>query len=1028
MFVRTRRIGGSFLAVLALYVVYALTAVPLIEPSADLTDRSEVTNAELEAARDQVPQQRRELARWFKEGDWELDNPKVLETPHGKLLLKEYNNLGNGIVELKPCTMVLFPSGGEQSAEERAQNAVILRTASGALLQFDQPIDLRRGKIGNLVGGRLDGPFTISGEGRSPGPEDDLLIHARDAELKGDQIVSPHPIDFRFGPNHGSGREVVIELARAPEGEAKGLGFQGIRSFRLVREVKVHIEATALRREQGGAAPAPAPPATPPASEPLEIGCTGPFQFDLEKYVARFHERVDVVRLIPTGPADTLNCEELSLYFMPARAEGAPAAAPADGLSARMKFPKLEPGRIEARGNPVVLRSPTNEVDARGSRLEYDLQDGRASIEGRPQAILRRGTTEITAPQLRFRPAASKAGWGDFSATGPGRLETNLPDDPNAHVRAAWQTRVEFAPHENEQLLAMTGGALLEMQGRGRITADRIFAWFAAERPAKPAGDTSDRPGVEMLPRRMTAKDHVEFASPQVTGRLDELRVWFEPDLRAGEAVVAAATPSGVPPNPAPPPNGVQPPAMPLPASPATPAENLAGAKPAPAVPLDKFHVAGGLLEIELLVGGDVPTLSALRVRQNVRIEQTRMARADDKPLVLTGEDVYVNQSDNSNSFVTLLGSPAHVEGRGLTLEGGTINLNRTTNHLQIDGPGRISLPMDRTPDGQSLDQPMPLVVGWRGGMSLAGRTVRFERQIEARLDDQATRTTVVRTESMEVNLTEPVIFSSEGAGGGRPDVAQIVCRGGVTMDSSSMELGKVTSLEHLELADLNLDMISGQIVGRPRRDLSDPAFSRVGVGGGENFLPTSGGNPLAGGTPRAPRAVDPSELNYLGVWFDRELAGNIRQRQLEFHERVRTTYGPVKNWQARITPDDFNRPQHAGMLMACEKLSVRQVEDRAGKNHFELTAEGDTEIEGQDPDGANFQAHANRVAFDQSKDLFVIEGDGRADARLWRWQGVGGARTEAAFRKALFWRSTNEVFIDDARSLNIGGLPTTRR
>jgi hypothetical protein len=142
----------------------------------------------------------------------------------------------------------------------------------------------------------------------------------------------------------------------------------------------------------------------------------------------------------------------------------------------------------------------------------------------------------------------------------------------------------------------------------------------------------------------------------------------------------------------------------------------------------------------------------------------------------------------------------------------------------------------------------------------------------------------------------------------------------------------------------------------------------------------------------------------------------------------VRTTYGPVANWQGSITPDDFNLPQHSGMLLACDKLSVQQVEDRAGKNHFELSAEGDTEIEGQDPDGANFQAQASRVAFDQSKDLLVLEGDGRADARLWRWQGVGGTRTEAAFRKALFWRATNEVFIDDARSLNIGSLPSTRR
>lgn len=1003
MFVRTKRIVGSFLAVLAAYIVYALTVVPLVEPSADLTDRSVVTSEDIEAARRQVPQQRRELARWFKEGDWELDNPKVLETAHGKLLLKEYTNLENGVVELKPCTMVFFPSGAGQSEEERAQNAVVLRTQSGVKLQFDPPIDFKRGKPGNLIGGRLDGPFTIAGEGRSPGPEDDLLIHARDAELKDNRIVSPHAIDFRFGPNHGSGSEVVIELVSTPKTDKPSLGIQGIRSFRVVREVKVHIEAAALKpaNKQGVSAPAVANP-TPPASEPLEIGCTGPFHFDVEKYVARFLERVDVVRLVPTGPADTLNCEELSLFFLPVKEDNARAE---DSLSARMKFPKLEPGRIEARGNPVVLLSPTNEVDARGSRLEYDLQNGRASIEGRPQAILRRGTTEITAPQLQFRPASKEGGWGDFSATGPGRLETNLPDDPTAHVRAAWQHRVEFAPHETEQRLDMTGGALLEFAGRGRITADRIFAWFPAERPPKLADGNTDAPGAEMLPRRMTAIDNVDFASPQITGRLNVLRVWFEPDPRATAAAPAAQSPPPL--ANAPPPTSVP--------------NEVAAAAPAPALPLERFHVTGGLLEVELLVGGAAPSLSALRVRENVRLEQTAVARPEEKPLLLTGDDVYVNQSDPANSIVTLTGQPAHVEGRGLALDGGRVNLNRTTNHLQVDGPGQISLPLDRTPDGQTLTEPLPLVVAWGGRMSLAGRTVQFERQVEARLDART-----VRTDSMEVNLTEPVVFSAEGTSGTRPDVAQIVCRGGVTMDGRTLEEGKIASIEHLELVDLNLDMISGNVVGRARRGVAEPAFYRVAHGGAAGLLPTTGST--AATTPSATRETDPDSLNFLGVWFDRELSGNIRNRELVFHERVRTTYGEVMNWQDRISPEDFHRPRHQGMLMSCDKLAVRQITDPRGKQHFELSAEGDTEIEGQDPNGANFQAQAARVSFDQSKDLLVLEGDGRADARLWRWQGVGGTRTEAAFRKARFWRATNEIYIDDARSLNIGGLPSTRR
>ena len=138
------------------YWTYALVAVPWIEPEADLRRGGGISESQRAAAEGRIDAGIAELIGLFPPGAWELKSPKILESDQIKLLMQDYRNLGDGRVEIHPCTM-LFTLG------ETRQNRqiVILEAPEGAVLEFDGPFDLRQMKVGRLIGGKLLGRIKI---------------------------------------------------------------------------------------------------------------------------------------------------------------------------------------------------------------------------------------------------------------------------------------------------------------------------------------------------------------------------------------------------------------------------------------------------------------------------------------------------------------------------------------------------------------------------------------------------------------------------------------------------------------------------------------------------------------------------------------------------------------------------------------------------------------------------------------------------------------------------------------------------
>jgi lipopolysaccharide export system protein LptA len=539
---RLARIAGSFAIVLVAYWLYAHTAVPLIEPSVKKINIDDDTDKEKLKI---PPGSSKDLQKLFRSGDWEIDpqkTPKILEVNNrAKILFQKYEMLNEVTMKLSPCTIVFLYDGHDpnETEEDRLRQSIVLKDPDGAIIHFDAPINSSQMKIGRPIGGQLLGSITIFSEGKSPEPEDDLRIHARDIVWSGQEASSDHPLDFLWGKNLGVGSGMHIKFTPRDPGAAgfdNGPNISGIEIFEMRKIDKLHIEgnpnkpalAMASNAVPGDPAAGQNPLASATASGPIDINCRGPFLFNMLKRVASFEDHVEVRQQNPTGPANQLLGDKLLLYFVPRSKD--PAVAEANSAD-------LEPERIEALGKPVTLSAPgtssNKSLYAEGEHLIYNLKQNLVELDGGPEVTLKHGESKIHGKSLKYlqNPANPKA-IGKAWVKGPGRLYGTMDDRPGEHLEAHWNGELNLSPKDGYQVISLTGGALLDYTGLGKLSAESIYFWFSEHPQADPAKAMQIKP-VKMLAKtnvtmEMVAKSNDASPSTQFSGAVDEMKVWFE--------------------------------------------------------------------------------------------------------------------------------------------------------------------------------------------------------------------------------------------------------------------------------------------------------------------------------------------------------------------------------------------------------------------------------------------------------------------------------------------------------------------
>ncbi|MDY0166206.1 MAG: hypothetical protein RBS80_06655 [Thermoguttaceae bacterium] len=1074
---RITRIAVSFFAVLAAYWAYGLVVVPLVEPTA--SRRAEVeSRAEQRRIAGTIDRRVAALAELFPPNSWALKNPKILESDQFQLLMQDYRNRGDGRLELRPCAIILTPDGPAEDEEQRRRRAIVLEAPEGAVLEFDRPLDLRRAEMGQIVGGQLQGRITIRSQGESPGPEDDLLIVTRDVEMTPNNIFTPHAVDFRLGPHHGRGRELRIRLLEGkPVTGQPTPNVAGIELIELRKVERLYLQLGEVAADQGGGS-TNAPPGgflAGQADLPVEITCEGPFRFDVPGKVASFEDRVRVLRLNPESRDDQLDCDRLAVYFIdrdPPKETASRDGTTLVPTSQRASDASLDlvPQRIEATGDPVTVSAPGRGVEARGQLLRYNLINGQIMLGDDREAMLRQHENEIRARRLVYQPGKPGRS-ARMSATGPGWLRGYMADRPDEPLEVSWKKVVQVAPKDGQQVIRVDGNAWLRFRGVGQLEAETIH--FRLDE--LPAEEGQEQPRLQ--PNSLTASNDVRIRSLQLDASVDKLTVLFselppsagtdwQPGSGAsgplrrirsdcGRAVELATVALWEPAVPgqaihggssrfAPP--GRQIAQSPggslgktgLSSSPEVPmyhgairsgapphsgngtvahqpqTANAAGIgtvphgtgpshEPATAMSAQRFEVTGKTLHARVLLGGQTAQLAEVSVEGDARFAETQATRPDERPVLVRGERIHVIDAETPRAAVTVTGTPAQFEGRGMAMEGPQIHLNRGTNRLLVDGAGTMTLPLDRDLDGRPLAVAARMAVDWRHRMDFDGRTARFEDSVVARTPQQS-----LKTELLEVQFQQAIRFADADLGA-PPQVEQVLCRGRTLLESHSVDEGLPTARERMLAADLAVNLLSGDLTARGPGWLMSV---RQAPDGGS--LAGSGGPFPA---PPLAAATEPDlPLRQLYVRFQGGMTGNVHRRELNFHDEVRTIYTPVASWEAPVPSDDPQSLGPRGIVMNCNRLSLRQTLRPDGSQHTaEFEAAGNTVVE-----SAGYTARAIRMTYSEAKDLLVLEGDGRSDAQLFRQQQIGGPMAKAAAQRILFWPGSNRLKVDGARSLEL--------
>ena len=1026
------RIAASFVIVVTAYFAYAAAVVPWIEPSVD-AHGFRVGHQSGSDQPDTGPKYYQRLFSEFfpDENSWVRQNPKMLESDQGMLLIKDYRNLGDGKIELTPFAMILFPSNEVKTNPDRVGEALVMQ-APQAILQFDNALDLTRAKIGNLRSGQLVGEVVIRSHQKLPTSDDDLHITTRHVQLSEDRITTDERVDFRLGPNFGGGKKMIIRLI--PKHDTKIVGHRGpnvggIGSFELIEQVRMQFQI-------GGRGLLPSQNRQGPQKQgrkqnhkknrkqtPLQITSAGPFRFDFNRHVATFTDQVKAKRIHPSGMHDQLSCDLLAIYFTP-KQETPPAGENTDADRPSNAFASLQAQRLYAEGSPILVQSPSTDASARCRRLDYNLQTEKIELQDEDDRVmLRYRTNTIRAPRVSYQPGKSGK-IGLVMATGPGELHGSTDGNRDQQYHATWKQEMRIRPDQGQQLLSLLGGASFSHDRSGSLAAQEIWLWLTEmPRPQKAAlakqapGDVptddlaSQFDKIDVRPHRMAALGDVRIDSPELTGNPQRFEVWFQHAPPADDNLKqlnqlnpkTSRTTSVVPPE--------------------QPRRTKPGRSSRDDRPKRQFQMTCDLLQVDVLMRGRRAEIENADLIGNARLRETQTAEPDEEPLVVVADKVKVTGANTEKTVIKVTGHEARVEGRGLIMLADEINLDRHQNKLWINGPGSMSLLTDRDLQGKRLAKQQQIDIRWKRGMMFDGQEIAYSGAVEAISTAQH-----LSTEELQIHLDQFVAFNRPAQGREQIKLHRLACQGGVLLENRTVTTDadgnpQVDSIDRITAKTLEVDHLSGKIFAQ------GPGFLKS-VHRGSAGMKTSPFGATARRTSaenRAKKKPKPADqLNYLEVVYQREITGNLLDRELIFSDQVRGIRGPIDNWKSTLDMDDPAGLRKNDVAITCDRLTISQTlgsRSTAGQKKqrgpLELEAFGNTLVE-----GSGFTARAHRITYAEAKDLLVLEGTGRSDARLWRQTRPGIPPTQAAARKILYWRATNRVEVDDAKYLNLGQLP----
>jgi hypothetical protein len=498
----------------------------------------------------------------------------------------------------------------------------------------------------------------------------------------------------------------------------------------------------------------------------------------------------------------------------------------------------------------------------------------------------------------------------------------------------------------------------------------------------------------------------VEVASPQFTGRTQQLTTVFR---IAGPEDAGSASDQKT--------------------------ENAAGGanranpfNPTGGPPTQIYFIDSDQMRLDVLLKGQSAVPSSLECTGQIVLREVPLAPTNQQPLEIRGGQLVATQLDTKTPHITLRGAApgqaagsamAQLAGRGMSMLVDVVEADGGDSRVWSDGPGKATLLVARNLQGQETAAPFPMEVTWQKGFRFDGQTIVFRDNVVVTGMDSK-----LHCDQLAAKLASKVQFGGQ-LSQANMNPSEIECSGRVTIENIARDAAGVTSHVRTQLGRLSINQQTGDISG------TGPGVIRATrFGTGMDLIP---GQPAARLTAAAPANSAGSKLYFLRVDFHSGLKGNMYTRELTFHDRIRTVYGPVDTWEQEL---DLSRPETLtpdSMTLTCDALRLNEDPlaaramtaapndpDKRPIGPVQMHASGNVNIAGQIPSQGDFSVQANRASYEQSKDSFILEGDTRTPAKLWRRNSAGVNSPPLEARKIRYTRSTNEAKVDGIQFIEI--------
>jgi len=761
----------------------------------------------------------------FPEDAWERKLCKVLYTKQGFVIFQDYLPKDDGSVDVWPITIVvpsaaaMGPAANNVASRQSnlaAEPSPILIRAPRAVLKFDKPVSIGGG-FGKLESGQLVGDVEISRQPNGTDPESmeqAFRIETANIQLTPQRVYAFEPVDFFIGNNHGSGRNLMIDLSQdATETVIEKPRMQKIQLQQLDRLV---ID----NRKPGE------PTTSGFESSKIEVTCRGPFEFDVVNEVASLSDEVVVRRLNQSG--DRLDCVSLKMMFV---RESGPENLENDKKS------KLQLRQVVAQGVPAVFRLPSRKTLVQSNKIEHNLITNIVALSGGNLKLIQ-DQTQIVARSLRYRIRDDGA-LGETYADGPGYIykpsvdrtrtvqfngrqnsSTGQENFSSKEFQVNWSGKMLIRPHEGRKAISFYEEAKIGLGRDTRLDADELHIWIDEIRlgPVANRGNVTSTAMVSnqhvsgkkqkwnWRPTKLVAVGNVQIESPQLSGQTQTLTAdWnYVKSSAPSMATIEDASDSqstGL----------LQPRFVSGNTTPSNQSKQKLG-----------FSSQSVVVQIDSLTNEQSPLTNQQRAKRqdeirrlvvegNVRIDEiVRRTQKTPKhePLQIQGQKVVVVPQSNNQHRIEIygdanpIGSTNQIErmgqlsARGMALRGNPIYFDQTADRAWILGPGQILIqqkpnatpvrdvsmsPLTNLPSGsrqQNLlfdagtksTKSRNIVVDWTGGMVFHGNQVYFEHGIVVNISSEDTtqqtrNQTITNSQALTLLLNKKIDLTNPDKG-----------------------------------------------------------------------------------------------------------------------------------------------------------------------------------------------------------------------------------------------------------------------